>query len=75
MVERTAHFLTEAGSWLARPYAFVAVLVYVALWVIFDRTTLHWHEIATVATLFMVDQFRLADQPAAVAGEIGQHIE
>ena len=53
MAERIAHFLTEAGSWLARPYAFVAVLVYVALWVIFDRATLHWHEIATVATLFM----------------------
>ena len=53
MVERISHLLTEAGSWLARPYAFVAVLVYVALWLIFDRATLNWHEIATVATLFM----------------------
>lgn len=53
MAERNAHFLTAAGSWLARPYAFVAVLVYVALWVTFDQATLHWHEIATVATLFM----------------------
>jgi low affinity Fe/Cu permease len=53
MVERAAHFLTEAGGWLARPYAFIAVLVYVALWLVFDRETLKWHEIATVATLVM----------------------
>jgi low affinity Fe/Cu permease len=53
MVERAAYLLTEAGSWLARPFVFFAVLVYVALWLIIDRATLNWHEIATVATLFM----------------------
>jgi hypothetical protein len=51
MVERAAYLLTEAGSWLARPFVFFAVLVYVALWLIIDRATLNWHEIATVATL------------------------
>lgn len=53
MVDRISRLLTEAGGWLARPHAFVAVLVYVALWLIFDRGTLSWHELATVATLFM----------------------
>ena len=53
MVERASRLLTEAGSWLARPYAFVAVLMYVSLWLILDRPTLNWHEVATIATLFM----------------------
>jgi low affinity Fe/Cu permease len=46
MVEHISHLLTEAASWLARPHAFVAVLLYVALWLIFDRASLSWHEIA-----------------------------
>jgi low affinity Fe/Cu permease len=53
MVQRAAHFLTDAGAWLARPVAFVVVAVYVALWMIFDHGSLNWHEVATVATLFM----------------------
>jgi low affinity Fe/Cu permease len=53
MFERAAHILTDAGSWLARPHAFVVVLVYVALWLIFDQDTLRWHEVTTLVTLMM----------------------
>ena len=47
------HILTDAGAWLARPIAFVFVLAYVAIWWIFDRASLNWHEILTLATLCM----------------------
>jgi low affinity Fe/Cu permease len=46
-------FLTQAGTWLARPWAFGLVAVYVVLWFYFERNTFGWHGIATVATLFM----------------------
>jgi low affinity Fe/Cu permease len=45
--------LTDAGAWLARPWAFALIALYAAVWLYFDRGTFGWHGIATVATLFM----------------------
>lgn len=53
MVHRATQLLTDAGTWLARPIAFLFVLAYLAIWLIFDRQSFHWHEILTLATLFM----------------------
>jgi low affinity Fe/Cu permease len=38
---------------LSRPWAVAAVAVYAMLWLIFDRESLNWHGIATIATLLM----------------------
>jgi len=53
MVSRATQLLTDAGTWLARPIAFLFVLAYVAIWLIFDRQSLNWHEVLTLATLCM----------------------
>ena len=45
--------LTQAGVAMARPQAFLIVLVYVAAWVLFQPETLDWHALATVATWIM----------------------
>ena len=42
-----------AGEATAHPAAFALVLVYASLWLAIDRTTLDWHAVATLATLFM----------------------
>jgi low affinity Fe/Cu permease len=47
------HFLTEAGTWLSRPWAVGAVLLYIVLWLIFDSGNFGWHGAATIATLLM----------------------
>ena len=44
---------TNAGTWLSRPWAVGVVAVYAALWLVFDRASLGWHGIATLATLLM----------------------
>src|SRR3954453_4576568 len=53
MIRHPAHLLTDAGTWLARPAAFLVVVAYVAVWLIFDRASFNWHEILTLATLCM----------------------
>jgi low affinity Fe/Cu permease len=45
--------MTNTGIWLSRPWAVGAVALYTALWLIFDRTSLDWSGIATLATLLM----------------------
>lgn len=45
--------MTHAGTWLSRPWAVGAVAVYTVLWLVFDRASLNWNGIATVATLLM----------------------
>jgi low affinity Fe/Cu permease len=47
------HNLTNIGVLAARPAAFVILALYVALWFLFDRATLDWHAVATLATLLM----------------------
>ena len=46
-------FLTNAGTWLSRPLVVGAVILYAVVRLIFDRSSLDWHGIASFATLFM----------------------
>jgi low affinity Fe/Cu permease len=46
-------FLTRIGELAAHPAAFGILIAYVALWVLFDRSTLDWHAFATLVTWFM----------------------
>jgi low affinity Fe/Cu permease len=46
-------FLTNAGAWLSRPWVVGIVVIYGVLWFIFDRSSLDWHGIVSLATLFM----------------------
>ena len=45
--------LTTAGTWMARPAAFLGVLIYAALWLIFDRESLDFHGLIALLTLCM----------------------
>ncbi len=45
--------LTTAGTWLARPWAVGAVLLYAVAWLIVEPSSFGWHGIATMATLLM----------------------
>jgi low affinity Fe/Cu permease len=45
--------LTRLGVLTARPEAFLILLVYVALWPVFDPASLDWHGAATIATWAM----------------------
>jgi len=53
MAKQMQELLTNAGAWLARPWAVLAVLLFTALWFVSDRASLGWHGVATVATLLM----------------------
>ena len=45
--------LTGLGVLVAHPAAFLAVMIFTVLWIIFDRESLDWHGMAALATLFM----------------------
>ena len=45
--------LTRAGIGLSRPWAVGVVILYTMLWIIFDRASLDWHGIVSLATLVM----------------------
>jgi low affinity Fe/Cu permease len=45
--------ITQLGVYSASPVAFGVLLAYAALWFLFERSTLDWHAIATLATWFM----------------------
>ena len=45
--------ITQLGVYSASPVAFGVLLAYAALWFLFERSTLGWHAIATLATWFM----------------------
>jgi low affinity Fe/Cu permease len=47
------HSLTRIGELAAHPAAFGILLIYLVLWFSFDRSTLDWHALATLATWFM----------------------
>ena len=47
------HFMTWLGVMTARPGAFLVFGAYVAAWLAFDRPSLDWHAVATLATWFM----------------------
>ncbi|MER8456493.1 low affinity iron permease family protein [Mesorhizobium sp. M0965] len=50
---RVGTILTSIGTLTSRPAAFLVFLAYAALWVIFDRASLDWHGVATLATWAM----------------------
>lgn len=45
--------LTSLGTMTSRPWAFLVLVAYALLWVIFDRASLNWHGFATLATWAM----------------------
>lgn len=53
MAKSLQQFLTNAGTWLSRPWVVLAVIVYAVLWLIFDWASFDWHGIASLATLLM----------------------
>jgi low affinity Fe/Cu permease len=46
-------WLTRIGIATSHPLALAAVVVFVVLWLMFDRRSFDWQAAATVATLFM----------------------
>jgi len=46
-------FLTQAGTWMARPAAFGFVIIYVVFWMIFDRDSFDFHGAIALITLCM----------------------
>jgi low affinity Fe/Cu permease len=46
-------WLTHFGTWSAHPAAFLIVVAYAALWLVFERETFDWHGVATLATWTM----------------------
>jgi low affinity Fe/Cu permease len=53
MRKRLQELLTNAGTWLSRPWVVGVVLLYTLLWLIFDTGDFGWHGVATIATLLM----------------------
>ena len=53
MLDRIRQSLTRLGEVTAHPAAFALIVLYALLWFAFDRKTLDWHALATLATLFM----------------------
>jgi len=45
--------ITSFGSLIARPEAFLIVIVYAGLWFWFEHETFDWHAVATLATWAM----------------------
>ena len=45
--------LTGLGTWVARPIAFLALVVYGVCWFWFDRESLNFHGVAALITLAM----------------------
>lgn len=50
---RIREALTTIGTLTARPSAFLVLAAFTALWLIFERETLDWHGVATLATWAM----------------------
>ncbi|HEY4193037.1 MAG TPA: low affinity iron permease family protein [Mesorhizobium sp.] len=46
-------FLTSVGTWTSHPSAFLVLLGYAVLWLIFDRSSLDWHGAAALGTWAM----------------------
>ena len=47
------HQLTQLGTLASHPTAFLIVVGYALLWMIFERETFDWHAVATLATWTM----------------------
>lgn len=53
MMKSIQQLLTSAGIGLSRPWAVGIVILYAVLWIVFDRSSLDWHGIVSLATLFV----------------------
>ena len=53
MLAAARQSLTTLGVYSAHPIAFLVVIAYGASWFLFERSTLDWHGIATLATWMM----------------------
>src|SRR5262245_12730862 len=53
MIKALNQFLTTVGFYTANPLSFIIVALYAILWVAFDRESLNWHGVATLATWLM----------------------
>lgn len=53
MMKSIQQLLTSAGIGLSRPWAVGIVILYAVLWIAFDRSSLDWHGIVSLATLFV----------------------
>ena len=51
--DRMQSLLTKAGTWMAQPAAFGFVLLYLVLWITFDRESLDFHGAIALITLCM----------------------
>jgi len=47
------HWTTFAGQAAGHPAAFLVVIVYAVLWLIFSRATFEWNAVATLAVFVM----------------------
>jgi low affinity Fe/Cu permease len=47
------HWTTHIGQAAGHPAAFIIVMVYALLWLIFDRATFDWNAVATLAVWIM----------------------
>ena len=52
-MQQFRRLLTTLGVFTAHPTAFAVLIGFAALWFIFERQTLDWHGVATLATLSM----------------------
>ena len=50
---RIASLLTHLGVLAANPTAFLIVIIYATLWLVFERASFDWHAVATLATWVM----------------------
>ena len=53
MLKRLQQLLTNAGTWLSRPWIVGVVVLYAVLWLVFDPGSFGWHGVAITATLLM----------------------
>ena len=47
------HWTTKIGQAAGHPAAFVVVVLYALLWIVFDRATFDWNAVATLAVFVM----------------------
>lgn len=52
-IDGIRHSLTRLGEWAAHPGAYGIVALYAVLWFVFDRASLDWHGVATLAVWSM----------------------
>lgn len=67
MLERWRHWLTHLGVLTSRPRAFLIVAGFGVVWLVFERETLDFHGIATLATWFMTLLIQRAEHRDAQA--------